>query len=146
MRASTLEEFVTSTARTTLGDSPCRALIHPGSRCSATVRDAATRSPEPSAATTAATPSIMAPAAASTRRPSSVICCPAGVSLVRPPALQKGDAEAAFQLAHAHPHSGLRHTVADGGLAEAAQLSHGVQELQDEQIRRRWRQHALTVT
>lgn len=104
------------------------------------------RDPQPSAATTAATPSIMASAAASTRWPSSVICCPAGVSLVPGrPALQEGDAEAAFQLALAHAHGGLRHTVADGGLAEAAQLGHGVQELQGEQIRRRWRQHTLTV-
>ncbi len=47
-------------------------------------RDAATRSPGPSAATTAATPSIMASAAVSTRRPRAAIRRPAGVNRCLP--------------------------------------------------------------
>ena len=60
--------------------------------------------------------------------------------------LQQRDAQSAFQLAHAHADGSLGDTVTGRRLAEAAQLGHGIQELQSEQIRRRSRQHKPNIT
>jgi hypothetical protein len=81
-RASTFAELVTSTAKITSGDSRCRAASQPGSRCSATVSDAATRRCELSAATSASMPAIMARVSFSTRRLRATTRSPAGVSRV----------------------------------------------------------------